>query len=203
MTSERIYVGSYTTQAGGGTGIAYGPLERITDAATTDDPSFLTRSADGRFLYSTNEVDDGRVSAFAIQPDGSLEFLNDQSTGGAAPCHLVVDPTGGFLLSANYTSGSVAIHPIAADGSLGEATQILQRVGNTGPNVERQESSHSHQVTFDPAGSYAFDVDLGTDSVFVSTLTPAGRLEAVDLLEVRLATAPGVPPGQRSGVRDQ
>ena len=56
-----------------------------------------------------------------------------------------------FLLSANYSSGSVAIHPIAADGSLGDATQFLQREG-TGPNKERQEGPHAHQVTFDPAG---------------------------------------------------
>jgi 6-phosphogluconolactonase len=189
MTSERIYVGSYTTQTGGGAGIGFGPLDQLAVAATTDDPSFLTRSADGRFLFATNELAAGRVSAFAIQEDGSLEFLNGQPTNGADPCHLEVDPTGKFLLSANYSSGSLAIHPIGADGSLGEATQFLQREGS-GPNAERQEGPHAHQVTFDPAGVFAFDIDLGTDSVHVSTLSEEGRLVEVD----RLVVHPGAGP---------
>jgi 6-phosphogluconolactonase len=190
MTSERIYVGSYTNQAGGGKGIGFGPYDALADAAATDDPSFLTRSADGRFLYATNELEAGRVSAFAISDDdGSLKFLNDQPTNGAHPCHLEIDPSGAFLLSANYSSGSLAIHPIAADGSLGEATQFLQREG-AGPNEERQEGPHAHQVTFDPAGKYAFDVDLGSDSVHVSTLTSDGQLQAVDRLAIHAGAGP-------------
>lgn len=189
MTSERIYVGSYTSQAGGGTGIALGTLESLEVVATTADPSFLTKSADGRFLYATNELDEGRVSAFAIGADGSLEFLNDQPTEGAHPCHLAIDPTGRYLLSANYSSGSVAVHPIQADGSLATATQILQREG-TGPNADRQEGPHAHQVAFDPAGEFAFDVDLGSDTVYVSRLTEDGRLEEVSSLSVHAGAGP-------------
>ncbi|MFG1815804.1 lactonase family protein [Kribbella sp. NPDC049174] len=189
MTSERIYVGSYTSQPGGGQGIGFGPLDGIGLVATITDASFLVRSADGRFLYVTNETDHGNVSAFAIQPDGALELLNEQPTGGDHPCHLDIDPSGRFLLSANYTSGSVAIHPIAADGSLGEATQVLQREG-TGPNKERQEGPHAHQIAFDPSGTYTFDVDLGSDSVYVSTLTEDGRLEEVDRLHIHPGAGP-------------
>ncbi|GAA1606833.1 lactonase family protein [Kribbella sancticallisti] len=189
MTSERIYVGSYTSQAGGGTGIGFGTLEAMEVAATTDDPSFLARSADGRFLYSVNELEAGRVSAFAIAEDGSLTFLNDQPTGGAHPCHLAIDPAGRFLLSANYSSGSIAVHPIAGDGSLGEATQYLQRSGS-GPNEKRQEGPHAHQVTFDPAGAFAFDIDLGSDTVYTSRLSDDGQLEAVSLLEVHPGAGP-------------
>lgn len=189
MTSERIYVGSYTSQEGGGEGIGLGTLEESRIAAATPDPSFLARSADGRFLYTTNELEAGRVSAFAIDEDGSLAFLNHRPTGGAHPCHLEIDPSGRFLLSANYTSGSVAIHPIAADGSLGDPSQILQREGS-GPNAERQEGPHAHQVTFDPSGAFAFDVDLGSDSVYVSILSDKGRLEEVD----RLSVHPGAGP---------
>ena len=189
MTSERIYVGSYTSQEGGGEGIGFGTPEELRITAAIPDPSFLTRSADGRFLYSTNELEAGRISAFAIDENGSLEFLNHRPTGGAHPCYLEIDPSGRFLLSANYTSGSVAIHPIGADGSLGDPSQILQREGS-GPNAERQEGPHSHQVTFDPAGAFTFDVDLGSDSVYVSILSDKGRLEDVD----RLTIHPGAGP---------
>lgn len=189
MTSERIYLGGYTSQDGGGTGIGFGTIESAEVVATTADPSFLTLSADGRFLYAANEVDEGRVSAFAVRADGSLEFLGDQPTGGASPCHVAVDPSGRFLLSANYTSGSLAVHPIAEDGSLGPARQFLQREGS-GPNADRQEGPHAHQIAFDRAGAYVFDVDLGSDTVHVSTLSAAGRLEPVD----RLVVHPGAGP---------
>ncbi|MEV6891382.1 lactonase family protein [Kribbella sp. NPDC051137] len=189
MTAERIYVGSYTTQTGGGDGIAVGPLDGLAVAATIADPSFLVRSADGRFLYATNEEQDGQVAAFAIGADGGLELLNQQPTGGAHPCHLDIDPSGQYLLSANYSSGSVAIHPIGADGSLGEATQILQREGS-GPNKDRQEGPHAHQIAFDIEGAYVFDVDLGSDTVYSSTLTPDGRLEEVDRLHVHPGAGP-------------
>jgi 6-phosphogluconolactonase len=189
MTSERIYVGSYTDQAGGGDGIAFGPLDGLATVATTADPSFLVRSANGRFLYATSEGTQGRVAAFAIQPDGGLEPLNQQPTNGVHPCHLDIDPSGRYLLSANYTSGSVAIHPIQADGSLGEATQFLQRSG-TGPNADRQEGSHAHQIAFDPSGAYVFDIDLGSDSVYSSRLSEDGQLEEVDRLRIHPGAGP-------------
>ena len=44
--------------------------------------------------------------------DGKV--LGSRSTGGAAPCHLSVHPSGRWLLSANYGTGSVAVHPIDA-----------------------------------------------------------------------------------------
>jgi 6-phosphogluconolactonase len=189
MTSERIYVGSYTSQPGAGDGIGFGPLDGIELVVTTADPSFLVRSVDGRFLYATGEVHGGRVSAFAIQPDGGLEFVNEQPSGGADPCHLDIDPSGRYLLSANYTSGAVAIHPIQDDGSLGKATQFLQRSG-TGPNAERQEGPHAHQIAFDPTGAYVFDIDLGSDTVYTSTLTDDGQLEEVDRLHIHPGAGP-------------
>ncbi len=189
MTSEQIFVGSYTTQEGGGDGIGFGTAASLRVAAASANPSFLAFSADRRYLYATNELDAGRVSAYAVGDGGTLEFLNHQPTGGAHPCHLEIDPSGRFVLSANYGSGSIAIHPIKDDGSLGDPTQILQRDGS-GPNQERQEGPHAHQVTFEPSGSFAFDIDLGSDSVHVSTLSKAGRLEEVSRLQVHPGAGP-------------
>ena len=45
--------------------------------------------------------------------------LGSAPTGGDYPCHLSVDPTGEFVVSANYGSGSLSVHPVQPDGSLG------------------------------------------------------------------------------------
>lgn len=93
------------------------------------------------------------------------------------------------MLSANYTSGSIAVHPINEDGSLGDTAYFLQRSG-TGPNAERQEGPHAHQIAFDRAGAYVFDIDLGSDTVYTSTLTEDGQLEEVDRLHIHPGAGP-------------
>jgi 6-phosphogluconolactonase len=189
-----MYIGCYTSQDGGGDGIALAELDsgipaKARTVAEVSDPSFLVRSADRRFVYATLELTGGRVAAFEVAPDGTLTALGEQPTEGAHPCHLTIDPSGRYLLSANYTSGSVAVHPIGADGSLGELTQLLQRSGS-GPVADRQEGPHAHQVVFDPAGEYVFDVDLGTDTVHTSVLAEDGRLEARGELSIRPGAGP-------------
>ena len=49
-------------------------------------------------------------------PSGRLFFLNQQPSVGADPCHLVVDPSGRHVLVANYSSGTVAVLPLASSG---------------------------------------------------------------------------------------
>ena len=56
---------------------------------------------DGRRLYAVNELDDyegtkgGAVSAYAVEMDGSLHFLNRLPVMGAAPCHVDCAPEEG------------------------------------------------------------------------------------------------------------
>ena len=77
------------------------------------------------------------MSAFAIEPrSGRLTLLNQQSSGGAGPCHVVVDRSGKCILVANYGSGRVACLPIDDDGRLGAATSIMRPCG-----VERQSAA--------------------------------------------------------------
>ena len=150
------YVGSYTSQEGGGEGIALADLGAGTlrTVAEVPDPSFLTLSEDGRFLYATHEITEGEVGAYAVQDDGTLRELNRQSTHGAHPCHLEIHPRGEYLLTANYSSGSVAVHPIGEDGSLGESVQVVQHTGSdpragrnrTWSRVTRSRSSCSSPI---------------------------------------------------------
>jgi 6-phosphogluconolactonase (cycloisomerase 2 family) len=182
---ELVFVGGYTGETGGeGEGIALlrrdpatGVLTRLGVAARTPSPSFLTQHPTLAVLYAVNELDIGAVSAFSVAPDGSLTELAVQETGGRHPCHLAVTPDGRFLLAANYTSGSVSVHPLDPDGAVGERTDLLALDGR-GPDPDRQEGPHAHMVVPDPNGSADVLIsDLGSDRVWRTRLDPiSGRL---------------------------
>ncbi|MCK1819695.1 lactonase family protein [Streptomyces sp. XM83C] len=188
-----LYLGTYTSAEGGGAGIgvaAYDPVTgRITGRGTlrgVADPSYLAVHPDGRTLYAVRERDDGAVTAVRLA-DG--EVLGSRATGGVGPCHLSVHPSGRWLLSANYGSGSVAVHPIGADGALGvRADLVVHREPAPGPG---QEGPHAHQVVTSPDGRHVLAVDLGTDTVYTYRLDPrTGRLAEV----ARARTRPGSGP---------
>ena len=186
-----VYVGTYTRGQNRGIYIyrldaASGVLHRVGVRDGVVNPSFLAIAPSRRFLYAVSEVStaDGKktggVSSFTIDPgSGLLKPLNQQSSRGAGPCHLVVDPKGRDVLVANYSGGSVAVLPIQKDGSLRPASAFIQHHGSS-VNPRRQRGPHAHSITLDPAGRFACAADLGLDQVLVyrldtnaGTLTPA------------------------------
>jgi len=199
-----VYVGTYTrgTDSEGiyrcKLNMATGELTRLGVTKDVDNPSFLAIHPSGKFLYCVNEVGDfqgassGAVSAFAISPeDGGLQFLNQQSSGGAAPCHVIVDATGRHALVANYSGGSVASLPIAADGRLGPITTLVQHQGSS--VTPRQQGPHAHSINLDAANQFAVAADLGLDKLLVYRFDPEkGSLVANSTPGI--AIAPGSGP---------
>jgi 6-phosphogluconolactonase len=103
-----------------------------------------------------------------------------------------VDGSGRCVLVANYTSGSVAVLPVGADGRVSPATYVDQHSGSS-VNPRRQEGPHAHAIPLDPTGRFALCPDLGMDQLFVYRLdAAAGRLEPNDPPGARLA--PGAGP---------
>ncbi len=140
-------------------------------AAEASNPSFLEVDHKRRLIFAVNEDDSfqgkpsGSVSSFSMDPaTGKLTLINQVSTNGAHPCHVVMDKTGKNLLISNYTGGNVTVVPVASDGKLGEATATIQHAGKS-VNPERQNGPHVHCVTLDPANRFAFVCDLGQDKV--------------------------------------
>lgn len=185
-----VFIGTYTGAKSKGIYVARfdtstGRLSEPTLAAEVASPSFLAVHPNGRFLYSVNEVGNfagspaGAVSAFEIDRiNGGLKLLNQSSSRGAGPCHLIVDPTGRNVLVANYGGGSVAVLPIGRDGTLGPASAFIQHTGSS-VNPRRQREPHAHAVALSPDYRFAFVADLGLDQVRVyrfdarqGTLTP-------------------------------
>lgn len=210
------YVGTYTsplqnmrpTQVdlppGNGRGIHIFTVNRSTGALTArgvhemgTSPSALAFSPDKSHLYSANETERlgeneaGSVTAFVIDPtDGALKPLNTVNSGGKGPAFLSVHPAGKHVLVANYFGGTVAVLPIKADGSLGEATDIKKSAGTVGPKTATHappgsfahsghDQTHCHMIEADPTGRFVLSVDLGLDQIHVwkfdvekGTLTP-------------------------------
>jgi 6-phosphogluconolactonase len=134
-------------------------------------PSFMDIHPQRKFLYLVNEVQDfagekgGGISALSI--NSSLPgVLNNQPSHGTDPCHISTERTGRFALVANYSTGSVAMFPIQADGRLGPATEIVQHSGSS-VHPERQTGPHAHCILPDPTNRFAIAVDLGLDKILV------------------------------------
>ena len=167
---QRVFIGSYTRDGRGrGAGVtvwdrdpASGALRPAAPAVPVPEASYLTAHPTRPVLYAVSERDDGEVVALALDPDGSARELNRQPTGGADPCHLAVDPAGRYLATANYTGGSLSVHPIDADGSLLPRRDLVRHIGG-GPVADRQEGPHVHMVRF--TDRHLLAVDLGNDTV--------------------------------------
>jgi 6-phosphogluconolactonase len=67
---------------------------------------------------------------------------------------------------ANYVGGNIAVLPIRNDGSLGEATDLMQDQGSS-VNADRQAGPHAHCIVLDDANKYAYACDLGTDKIMI------------------------------------
>jgi 6-phosphogluconolactonase len=181
LPEATLYVGTYTSSSSEGIYVyrmdqLSGGLKRV-GSAKSENPSFLAIDPRRRFLYAVNENPTGSVSAFKINRETfALEFLNQQPSAGADPCHLIVDDRGKSLLLANYTSGSIAVLPIQRDGSLGAASDVEQHEGS-GPR-EQQKGPHAHCIRLDRFNRHAFAADLGADQVFIYRFNAAaGKLE--------------------------
>ena len=85
------YVGSYTHESSKGIHLYDMDVEkgRITERTEfpIDNPSYITLSHSGNFLYS---ICDQGVTSFSIEPDGSLNKLNVVSINGMRGCHIMM-----------------------------------------------------------------------------------------------------------------
>lgn len=175
-----------------------GKLTPLGLAAATDNPTYVTFSPSGRFLYATNEVyrfhdePTGAVSAFSIDAaTGKLTFLNQVVARGTGTCYAAVDHTGKNLLISNFGSGSVAVLPLNTDGTLRPASAFEQDTG-AGPNP-RQATPHAHSFNVTPDNRLALASEFGTDRLLVYRLdATAGSLTPAEPPAVTLK--PGSAP---------
>lgn len=182
---EYMFAGTYTATKSRGIygfsvkdGLVYEPellAERVS-------PTYLCVNRDQTVLYAVDEPEEGSgtLGAYQIVKDENglvtgLSLLNNAVAPSSGICHVVLSPDERFLLCTAYFDAKVSVWRIEQDGSIGELTDCIQRVGS-GPNPVRQPCAHAHSVTFAPDGSFLYVCDLGTDDLAAYRLTEEGRL---------------------------
>ena len=220
----RAYIGTYTPNLkergayanGHGEGIylvnvddATGVPSGLKLVAKDFSPSWFTLSKDNKFLYAINEINtygsnkSGSITAYAVDAaTGALKKLNVVDSGGAIPCFIVPDPSGKFVLTANYTGGSYSVTRLKPDGSLGETTDIVKPSGPLSVyqaadrpvgmfGSKEPHGSRGHMILPDPTGQYIVGADAGRDQVFVWKLdTNTGKLNQVSVTKAVPGSGP-------------
>jgi 6-phosphogluconolactonase len=169
-----MFVGTYTNGKSEGIYVyrfnaATGDAQPVSVIASTN-PSYLSISPNGKYLYSVNEIDGnqpGEVTAYMFdKTNGKLTFLNKQLSGGISPCYVSESKNSKWLMVANYTSGSIAALPVNVDGSVGSLAEVIQHEGK-GTDTSRQEKPHAHSAIFSPDEHYLLCADLGIDKEMI------------------------------------
>lgn len=179
-----LWIGTYPsagagTPAGLGEGVwrigldvGTGELGEPVQVVEAPAPSFLALDRAAGVLLAVGEQAEGTVSAFRVRPgdDGPvLEAAGTASSGGADPCHVLLDPDGRAVYVTNYSSGTVAVLH-RAEGPAGDVldggapAQVLGHAGS-GPVADRQEGPHAHLAALAPGGAHVVVCDLGTDEL--------------------------------------
>jgi 6-phosphogluconolactonase len=186
--AQRVYFGSSNSK-----GIYFadfnadsGTLSIPKLAIEADGAGFITLSPDEKCLYSTG------VASFKINPDGSLAQISSQQTGEKGSCQVSTDQTGKMLMTAYYSSGSVASFKVGKNGSLSEAVSLHRHEGK-GEHPHRQKKAFGHSIFPNPANTHAYAADLGADKVFIYKMNP----EAGSLTPAGEAVVPGGAMGPR------
>lgn len=159
---------------------------------------YLSLSPDGLYLYATSgesipgEEGSASVASFRVLEDHRLEAINRQSSKGRGNCHVSTSPDGRYVFAANYGSGHAAVLPVE-EGLLKEASSVVKGKGS-GPNRQRQEGPHAHQVVQDPSGRFLLVPDLGTDKIMNYSFDPEGGTLKPNPEQPYLAMPPGTGP---------
>lgn len=154
-----------------------GKLSKAKQVSEVKSPGFLALHPAAPVLYAVCSLPEGPgVAAFRIDGE-QLIPMGGKTIGDGGGTHVAVHPSGKFLMTAQYGGGSVAVFPLADDGSVQDRSQLIEHEGGSGVIKGRQDSPHPHWVGFDPAGAFAFVPDLGLDGVVIYKVDGNERIE--------------------------
>ncbi|KAF9819528.1 hypothetical protein IEO21_01992 [Rhodonia placenta] len=160
----RILVGSYANEI---YTVSFDPetssISLVSSITVGYHPSWITpHPIDKSLVFAGLEQAEGKIVVVRYNEEGKGSLVGEVSSGGADPCTLLA--AGTELLVGNYSSGTFTTIPLTPEPPHLQVSQssTLKFTG-TGPNKERQEASHLHQVFLHPTRAELLIPDLGAD----------------------------------------
>ena len=174
-----------------------GTLTFVNNAEGVTNPSYLTLSPNGDYVYAcveTQVLESGNISAFQFdKKTGGLTHLNKIASGGDDPCYIAIDKSGKWVVNANYTGGSASISGVEKNGALEKPAQVFQFTGSS-MDKSRQEKSHIHSTIFSPQNDFVFMPDLGADKIWCYAFDPTKKEPLQKFSAGDLTLPPGSGP---------
>jgi 6-phosphogluconolactonase (cycloisomerase 2 family) len=157
------------------------------DPKTVMNPAFTRYHPRHNVVYTCTEdcVDNGKIFAYKLGPDGSLEQFGEAvDAGGTSTCYLTIDREHKNMLAVNYWDSTLAVIPMDTktgallgpiknmyDPKQGQKMMAAHGLCNHSNNDDstiqmRQADPHSHALVLDPfVGTVAYVPDLGKDLI--------------------------------------
>lgn len=186
------YVGTYTHENSVGIHVYDVDMNKgsLTErsVAPINNPSYLTISKDGRFLYS---IEDEGVASFRITETGDLEKMNQSWIGGMRGCYVEVDSKGRYLFVGGYHDGRVTMMRLNEDGSIGDVADGIFHQGLGKSSAEKKLDPHVTCVILTPDEKYLCAVDYGLNQIKTYAIDyEHGKLHLADIIRCQLDSAP-------------
>ena len=113
-------------------------------------------------IYAVSETGDGS-GAYSFATEEDIRLTAEKRQTGADPCFVLLHE--GYMMTADYSGGSISVFPIEEDGAIGDLVQRAVFHGS-GPVTSRQEGSHIHQLKAVPGhDDLILASDLGADRI--------------------------------------
>lgn len=139
-------------------------------------------------IYAVSETGDGS-GAYSFATDGNVRLTAEKRQTGADPCFVLLHE--GYMMTADYSGGSISVFPIEEDGAIGDLVQRAVFHGS-GPVTSRQEGSHIHQLKAVPGhDDLILASDLGADRIrLLRFSTDNGSLTHISDIECPAGSGP-------------
>lgn len=170
MAASYLLTGSYSSEKEMGIKLwefdnTTGELTELMGVAGIERPSFLAVHPNGTSFVAASEVGNGELVSYWIHPTAKkIMEINRQPSNGDHPAHVTIDETGQWLLSVTYSGATVNVHPLRANGAIGDLAFSVKHEG-AGPNTDRQDAAHPHSIVQVPGRNLFLVSDLGTDTI--------------------------------------